>query len=141
MGKKGSFDSIRHEGTVKRVGNGSVLVSIISGSACSGCHAENLCNISGKEEKLIDIKGTYNVSPGDSVTVMMNESMGLKAVLFSYIIPLIVILAGLVAFSSLPVSEPVAGLLALSLLLPYFIILYLLRKKIDRSFTFTLKLQ
>jgi sigma-E factor negative regulatory protein RseC len=141
MKKTGSFDTIRHEGTVKRVGNDSVLVSISSGSACSGCHAEGVCSLSGKEEKIIDIKGSYHVSPGDPVTVLMRESMGFKAVVLSYIVPLFIVIAGLVIFSSLSFSEPASGGAALLLLLSYFIVLYLFRKRIDRSFYFTLKIQ
>jgi len=140
MKKSGSHGTIRHEGTVKQVEDDSVLVRITSNSACSGCHAEGVCNITGREEKIISVKGRYNVSPGDNVTVQMNESMGMKAVVLSYIIPLLIIIAGLVVFSSLPLGEAVSGLAALSLLLPYFLILYIFRKNINRSFSFTLKI-
>lgn len=140
MKKSGSRGTIRHEGTVKQVEDNSVLVSITSNSACSGCHAEGLCNISGKEEKIISVNGRYNVSPGDNVTVQMNETMGMKAVVLSYIMPLFVIIAGLIVFSSLKLSEAASGLASLSLLIPYFIILYFFRKNINRSFSFTLKI-
>jgi positive regulator of sigma E activity len=141
MKPKGSFETIRHEGTVKSVGIDSVLVSIASNCACSGCHAEGICGIAGKEEKIIDVQGSYHVSPGDPVTVLMRESMGFKAVVLSYVVPLFIVIAGLVIFSSLSLSEPASGGAALSLLVPYFIVLYIFRKKIDRSFTFTLKMQ
>jgi sigma-E factor negative regulatory protein RseC len=140
MKKSGSHGTIQHAGTVKQVEDNSVLVSIISNSACSGCHAEGICNISGKEEKIISVRGRYNVFPGDNVTVEMNESMGMKAVVLSYIMPVFIIIAGLVVFSSLSISEAASGLAALSLLLPYFLILYIFRKNINRSFSFTLKI-
>lgn len=139
MKKSGSHGTIQHAGTVKQVEENSVLVSITSNSACSGCHAEDVCNISGKEEKTISVRGRYNVQPGDNVTVEMSESMGMKAVVLSYVMPVVIIIAGLVVFSSLSISEAASGLAAISLLLPYFIILYIFRKYINRSFTFTLK--
>ncbi|NLJ43114.1 MAG: SoxR reducing system RseC family protein [Bacteroidales bacterium] len=139
MKKSGSHGTIQHSGTVKQVEENSVLVSITSNSACSGCHAEGVCNISGKEEKTISVRGRYNVQPGDNVTVEMSESMGMKAVVLSYVMPVVIIIAGLVVFSSLSISEAASGLAAISLLLPYFIILYIFRKYINRSFTFTLK--
>lgn len=139
MKKSGSHGTIQHAGTVKQVEENSVLVSITSNSACSGCHAEGVCNISGKEEKTISVRGRYNVQPGDNVTVEMSESMGMKAVVLSYVMPVVIIIAGLVVFSSLSISEAASGLAAISLLLPYFIILYIFRKYINRSFTFTLK--
>lgn len=139
MKKSGSHGTIQHSGTVKQVEENSVLVSITSNSACSGCHAEGVCNISGKEEKTISVRGRYNVQPGDNVTVEMSESMGMKAVVLSYVMPVVIIIAGLVVFSFLSISEAASGLAAISLLLPYFIILYIFRKYINRSFTFTLK--
>ncbi len=60
---KSSRETIQHEGKVKKVDNNSVLVSILSETACSGCHAKNLCNISGEKEKVVEVKGKYNVAP------------------------------------------------------------------------------
>jgi sigma-E factor negative regulatory protein RseC len=139
MKNSGSLGTICHDGTVKKVDDNSVLVSIISVSACSGCHAEGICGLSGKEEKTIDVKGKYNVSPGDKVTILMEQSTGYKAVVLSYLIPLVIVITSLVGLNSFSVSELTAGLVSILLLGPYFFILYLFRKKINRSFTFTLK--
>jgi positive regulator of sigma E activity len=139
MKKSGSYETIQHDGTVKKVDSNSVLVSITSSTACEGCHAEGMCGISGKEEKIIDIKGRYDVSPGDTVTVLMEQSAGYKAVILSYLIPIVIVIAGLIVLNSLSASELTAGLVSISLLAPYFFILYLFRKKINRVFTFTLK--
>jgi sigma-E factor negative regulatory protein RseC len=134
-----SHGTIQHDGTVKKVDGNSVLVSITSNAACSGCHAEGLCGISGKEEKIIDIRGRYNVSPGDSVTVLMEESAGYKAVVLSYLVPLVFIVTGLIICNILSINELMSGLISISLLAPWYMILYLFRNRIDRSFTFTLK--
>jgi sigma-E factor negative regulatory protein RseC len=139
MKRSGSHETIQHDGTVTKVDSNSVVVSITSSSACSGCHAEGMCRISGKQEKIVDIKGRYNVSPGDTVTVIMETSTGYKAVVLSYLIPLVIVITGMITLNSLSASELTAGLVSISLLVPYFLILYLFRKKINRSFTFTLK--
>jgi len=139
MEESGSHDTIQHDGTVKKAYGNSVLVSITSNAACSGCHAEGLCGISGKEEKIIDIKGRYNVSPGDPVTVLMKQSTGYKAVVLSYLIPLVIVIVSLITFNLFSFNELTAGLVSISLLVPWFLILYLFRNKINRSFTFTLK--
>jgi positive regulator of sigma E activity len=139
MEKSGSHGTIQHDGTVKKVEADSVLVSITSNPACSGCHAEGLCGISGKEEKMIDVKGKYNVSPGDQVIVEMEQSAGYKAVILSYIFPLIILVSCLIVLISLSVNELFAGLISIASLAPYFIVLYIFRKRINRSFTFTLK--
>jgi sigma-E factor negative regulatory protein RseC len=139
MNKSGSHSTIQHEGIVSKVDGNSVLVRIISSSACSGCHAEGLCGLSGKEEKIIDVKGKYNVSSGDAVTVLMHESMGFKAVFLSYIVPLVILVVSLILLITFSVPELAAGLISISILAPYFIILYFFRKRINESFIFTLK--
>jgi sigma-E factor negative regulatory protein RseC len=139
MKESGFNETIQHDGTVKKVDINSVAVSISSGSACSGCHAEGVCGISGKEQKIIDVKGKYNVSPGDQVVVLLKKTTGYKAVVLSYLIPLVIVVASLVVLNALSVNELAAGLVSISLLLPYFLILYLFRRKINRSFTFSLK--
>jgi positive regulator of sigma E activity len=139
MEKSGTHGTIQHDGTVMKVDANSVLVSITSNPACSGCHAEGLCGISGKEQKMIDIKGKYNVSPGDPVIVEMEQSTGYKAVILGYILPLIILVSCLVALISLSFNELSAGLISIASLIPYFIVLYIFRKRINRSFTFRLK--
>lgn len=135
----GTSGTIQHEGTVQKVGSDSVVVYITSLSACSGCHAEGFCSLSDKKEKTVNIAGRYNVEPGERVTVVMNESTGLRAVILSYIIPLFILLSAIVILTSLSVNELTAGLISIAVLVPYFVILYFVRHRIDRSFFFTLK--
>jgi len=139
MKMKGSHGSVQHDGTVKKVDSNSVLVSISSESACSGCHAEKLCTISGEKEKIVEIKGNYDVAPGDAVTILMEQSMGYKALFIGYLIPLLIVMASLIIMSSFSVSELLTGLISISVLVPYFLILFFFRNRIDRGFTFKLK--
>lgn len=132
-------DKIQHDGTVREVGIDSVVVSIVSCAACAGCQIRGMCGMTENEEKIIDIKGSYDVSPGDKVTVQMEESAGMKAVVLSYLVPFFIVVGSLVIIQSLSINELQAGLISIALLVPWFLILYLFRKKIDRSFTFTLK--
>ncbi len=115
------------------------MVTIISSSACSGCHAEGSCNMSGKEEKIIEVRGRYNVNPGDQVTILMKQSMGYAALFLGYLLPIIVVVACLSILISLNVSELSSGLISVAILIPYYIILFFFRKTINEKFTFTLK--
>jgi sigma-E factor negative regulatory protein RseC len=139
MEKEGNFGTIQHEGTVQKVNINSVLVKISSVSACSGCHAQGYCSLTGNEEKIINVSGTYSVKPGDTVTVLMKQSMGYKAVLLSYIIPFLIIIACMIVLVSFSVPELTTGLVSLAVLVPYYFILYLFRKRINKNFTFTIK--
>jgi sigma-E factor negative regulatory protein RseC len=130
--------SISHSGIVKSKNDKSVFVSITTTTACSGCHAGSSCNLSGKEEKIVEVVGNYSLRPGDKVTVLMKLSMGYTAILFGYILPLLSVLAVLIVLISQKIPELVAGLTALGILIPYYIVLYFFRNRINEKFTFTL---
>lgn len=134
-----SYGTINHEGIVQKTGENSVIVSISATSACSGCHAEGSCTLSGKEEKIIEVTGSYDVKQGDSVTILMKQSMGYAALVFGYILPLVSVLVTLIGLISMKVSELAAGLCSFAILIPYYAILFFFRKRINEKFTFTLK--
>lgn len=132
-------NTISHPGVVQKSGNESVTVIISSSSACSGCHAEGACSLSGNEEKIIEVKGRYNLMAGDKVEVIMKQSDGFTAVFISYLIPLIIVVTSLIVLLYLRFPEPVAGLLSIFFLLPYYLGIYFFRKKINDRFVFSLK--
>jgi positive regulator of sigma E activity len=131
--------SIEHDGIVKSSDKKSVIVTISAPSACSGCHAEGMCSLSGRKEKTVEIPGVHNVLPGDSVTILMKQSTGYSAVFLGYVLPLILVVASLIILVSLSVTELAAGIGSLALLIPYYLTLYFFRNRIDKKFTFTLK--
>jgi len=130
---------INHEGIVQKRDDTSVIVSISSSTACSGCHAEGSCNMSGKEEKIIEVAGKYNVHPGDKVVILMKQSMGFAALFLGYLLPLISVVTALIILVAMQVPELPAGLLSLGILIPYYLILYFFRGKVNEKFSFTLK--
>lgn len=130
---------IEHEGIVRSNCNNSVTVSIVSASACSGCHAAGICSLSGKEEKIIEVPGRYSVRPGENVKVLMTQSQGYTAVLLGYVLPMVLVVSLLTILVSVPVPELTAGIAAVSILLPYYLIIYFFRNRINRKFTFSLK--
>jgi sigma-E factor negative regulatory protein RseC len=131
--------TINHSGIVQKADDKTVTVSISAESPCSGCHAEGSCSLSGKEEKIIEVSGNYNVKPGDPVTILMEQSMGYTALLLGYILPLFSVVLCLIILVSEKVPELSAGLFSIAILIPYYIILYLSRKRINEKFKFTLK--
>jgi len=139
MNNSNSPTTINHLAIVKNADDKGVTVEITAYSACSGCHAEGTCSLSGKEQKIIDISGRYNVKPGDTVTVLMKQSMGYTALFYGYLLPLVIILLSLVILISAQVSELVAGLTSIASVIPYFIILWFFRRQLNEKFTFTLK--
>lgn len=136
----GTNNIIHHDCIVLKAGKDSVLVKITSASACSGCHAEGACGMTGKEDKFVKVQGCYGVSEGDSVTIIMERSMGYRAVLLGYVLPFFAVITLLAILNSEGFPELTSGLLSISALIPYYALLFLFRKKIDKEFTFSLKI-
>jgi sigma-E factor negative regulatory protein RseC len=132
-------DIIQHDGIVQEIVNDSILVRITSVSACSGCHSHGACNMVAKENKIVRISGKYPVRQGDEVTVIMKKSMGYLAVLLSYVLPFFLVIASLFVMNAMSVPELTSGILSIGVLLPYYLIIYLFRNRINQEFTFTLK--
>ena len=139
MSNQGKSPTINHEGTVQKIDSNSVMVAIAPSSACSGCHAEGSCSLAGKEEKIIEVSGTYNFKPGDTVEVQMEQSMGFTALFLGYVFPFLVVLISLIILISLGISELVSGLVSISTLIPYYMGLMIFRKRINEKFTFKIK--
>jgi sigma-E factor negative regulatory protein RseC len=131
--------AISHQGVIKKIDNNFVTVVITSKSACASCHAEGVCSMSGQKEKVIDIAGNYNLKEGDSVTVLMEKSLGYAAIMLGYLIPFVIVVATLVVFLALKFKESYAGIFALLSVFPYYLCLLLYKKKINNKFVFSLK--
>ena len=131
---------IGHDGVVSEVTASGYKVSIVSKSACAGCHAKGLCSAADMADKIIDVKssGPEVFKVGDKVTVNMEESMGMRAVWLVYAIPAVILVTFLLYLQRLGASELTTGLSVLGAIAVYFVILYLFRKKIGRHFSFTI---
>ena len=133
--------SIIHPGIIESVTGDKVSVRILSQSACSSCHAKGACSVADIEEKVIDAEfnPSGNWKPGDEVMVKMEESLGRKAVLMGYVLPLVVLVVSIVVFLSLLNHEGLAALLSILMLVPYYFILFLFRKRLQKEFRFRIE--
>jgi sigma-E factor negative regulatory protein RseC len=129
---------ISHTGRINEITRDSISISIISESACAACHAKGFCGAADSKEKVIEVKNTgiNEHKVGDCVTIVMQKSMGLKAVFYGYILPFIILMATLLGTLNATNNEGLAGLLALLVLVPYYFSLYLLREKLKSKFEF-----
>jgi sigma-E factor negative regulatory protein RseC len=129
-------ERIFHEGVIDHIESNNVFVRILSKSACSACHAKSMCTVSEMTEKLVEVKTQgekFNI--GQSVNVIMDRSLGTKAVLLGYFLPFLIMIATLLITSAF-LPELFAGLLSISILFPYFLLLYLFKDKMSKTFSF-----
>ena len=132
---------IEHIGTVQRIMDQSVVVSITQEAACSACAAAQLCHSADKQEKSMEIPcvDTARYAVGQSVLVVGELGLGLRATLWAYAVPLVLLMVVLIVVSRATGSEGWGAVSALFSLIPYYIILYILRDRLQRTFTFRLK--
>lgn len=135
-------ESIRHNGIIERLEKDKAIIRIVQQSACSGCHARGMCSASDSKEKLIEVAtNTNDLQINDEVTICGQSSLGLQAVLFAFILPLIGIMITVVAGVSMGWGEGVSAIAGLLVLIFYYVILYFMRDKLKRKFVFTLEKQ
>lgn len=131
---------IIHPGIVDHLQENKVFIRILSQSACSTCHAKGACAVSDMEEKIIEVDEPHGrtLRPGELVNVKMKQSMGTRAVLLGYVIPLVILVFSIIVFVMFFNNEGLAAILSLLLLVPYYLVLYLLRSRLKQQFKFTL---
>jgi len=89
------------------------------------------------EEKINFIKGTgSHFQPGEAVNIVMKESHGMLAVFLAYILPVIIIIGLLVPSVILEWSDLIIALILLGSIAVYYIILYQVRHRLQKKFTF-----
>jgi len=131
---------IEHDGIIQSIQNNHILVSISQQSACSDCHAKNVCSVSDKTQKIIEVEYVdSDVEIGDKVIIFGSQSVGLTAVLVAFVIPFTLILITLVGLNALILNEVYAGLISIAALIPYYLILLLFKNKFKSKFKFNIK--
>ena len=135
-------DTIKHLGIVENINGSYVQVRILQTSACASCSVKGHCNASETKEKLIDVYNGKDIhcQVGQHVLICGTTSMGMKAVWLAFCIPFLLLLGALFLFMALTGGDEIkAALFSLATLIPYYLILYMCRKRLSRAFTFTLE--
>ncbi len=134
-------EKITHQGIIKEITPETISVAIIAQSACSACHSKGFCSVAGENEKIIEVKNSHQNEhkKGDSVFVSMSPKMGVKAVLWGYFYPFILMLATLIISATVTGNEGTSGLAAIAVLVPYYFVLYFFRDKLKSAFSFKIQ--
>ncbi len=132
---------IQHQGIVESISGTHLSVRIIQSSACSGCHAKGYCSSADSKEKIIDIIDNSSSSyvVGERVMVVGEMSMGMKAVFWAFVLPFLILVSSLFICMAITGDELFAGILSLSLLVPYYFIIWLNKTRLKQKFSFTIK--
>ena len=132
---------IEHIGVVENIQSHRVVVAILQESACASCAAASLCHSAEQQVKKMEVyvANPADYSEGQQVVVVGRLGLGLQAVLWSYVVPLVLMMAVLLLVFRLTQHEGLAALVSIASLLPYYGVLYLQRHRLQKKFQFYLK--
>lgn len=136
-----SSDKIQHSGIVVGVSGDFVDVVVKAQPACVGCKAKAVCGMDESDEIVVSVETSYasTYSVDEEVAVSIKKIMGIKAVLYAYILPFLFVLLTLVILLQSGVGELVSGLISLGILLIYYFLLYLLRERLEKEIIFEIE--
>lgn len=127
-----------HSGVVSKITNEAITVSLEQNVHCESCRAKSACGISESNTKEIEIANSndsYKIN--EQVKVVLKKALGFKAVFWAYVFPFILMFTTLIIASGF-LKEWVAGVLSLSILIPYYLMLYVLKNTLKSAFTISI---
>ena len=131
-------DYIDHQGRVIEANASYISVEILNKSACASCHAKGACSLGDVKAKVVEVQnsGADLFQIGEIVNVKLKKTLGYKALWFSYLIPLIILMVLLLSLQAFGLSEPVIGLSIIGAVSLYYLIIWLLRDRLKKEFIF-----
>ena len=139
-----SVANIKHCGEVVRVADDKVWVRMTVNSACSGCHARAVCGVDESKDKIVEVatSDAASYSVGESVEVALeSRSVGAKSVFLAYVVPFFVLLIVLVGLTAFGASEGVSALSAIAGVGIYYVVLWLMNSRIEKTIKFIITKQ
>ena len=128
--------TIRQSATVILVTPSEIEVEVCRPEACAACKAKSVCSEGGGEGKRMTlINDGQGYAVGEQITLVMRRSSGLKAGLIAYLVPGFLIVAALLIFQAMQVKDIIAAVATLGILGLYFLVVRLLRGRINRELT------
>jgi positive regulator of sigma E activity len=131
---------IEHSGIIKDIQDNQIQVLITRNSACNERDVKSACTVSDQQEKIIDIEcSDLSYVIGEEVLLIGRQSIGHYAVLFAFVLPVILVLITLIILHLFLINETISGIGALLVLVPYYTILSLFNKRMKTNFKFGIR--
>ena len=132
---------IRHSGVVESIEDGCVHIRITQTSACAACKVAGYCNAAESKEKIIDVYcddvAAYSI--GQAVVVTTTGQVAARALLWGFGFPFLLLVVVLFLTWLLTAHESWAALCALASLIPYYMVLWLMRDKMSQQLAFSIE--
>lgn len=133
---------IRHLGVIESISEERVSVRILQTSACAACKIASRCNASEAKEKIVEVHSASAAkfrNIGDHVMVCTSRGVISKAMRIGFVLPFLLMVFTLIVAILVTGSELKAGLLSVGVLVPYYLVVWMLRDRIGRQVSFYLE--
>lgn len=136
-----SEETVSHEGVITKIDGDTLEIKIIAQSACAACHAKSACTMSDQAEKVLTVPKPegQEFQLFQKVKVVMAVGQGNKAAILAYLVPIVLLLAALFICLGIGLSEGLAALIGIAVLIPYYFILYLRRNQLKKKFDYRIE--
>ena len=134
-------NKIIHSGVIKSIGVDCLYVEIMQAPACADCRVAGNCHASEAKVKVVDVycRDVARYHVGERVVVSTTSQIGLMAMLYAYLFPLMILMTTLILVRICTRSDGWAAFSALTILIPYYIVLYLFRERIKEQVHFNIE--
>jgi len=132
---------ITHSGVVERVEGDCVKVRIVQTSACAACKVASHCNAAESKVKIVDVLTSDSSAyrAGEEVVVSASKDVANRALLLGFGLPFLLLVGMLVVMLRLTSEQGLAALGAIGALIPYYILLWLMRDRIRQQISFRIE--
>lgn len=119
-------ETITHQGLVTNTQNGHATIHLIQEAECHSCRMKEFCGVTDEDRNTFYITD-QSLKVGDSVQVAIKPSTGFMAMFWAYFFPFLLIVGILIIGNILLWKEWKSGVIALASLVPYYLILVMIR--------------
>lgn len=127
-----------HKGNIIRIDGNTVTVKVLQLSACAHCEGKKFCTLAESKEKEIKISvedpSIYSI--GEEVEILVQKKQMFTAVLWAYVLPLILLFVGVGVGTALEIQEVHSALLGLLAVVVYYVFLFAINKILSKSLEF-----
>lgn len=128
---------ITQQATITDITPAEITLELCNQQSCGACSAKHICGQSKDGRHLTLVNDGAPRQVGDTVELAISRSMGFKAIILAYMIPVGMIIGVLLGLQTMT-DEMTAGLVALGMLVVYFVILRIFRNRISSQITITI---
>ena len=130
-----------HKGNIIKIDGNLITVKILQVSACAHCAEKKFCTLAESKEKEITVSDAnpeaYSV--GEEVQIVTQKRQVFTAVLWAYVIPLILLFIGVGVGTLLNLPEVHTALLGLIAVAIYYVFLMAINKILSKSLEFKIR--